>query len=186
MALALGACSGAAEQTRPVESVHRDPGSGLRYQVTPHAEAAALALRCHQLEESCNGLDDDCDAAIDEACGATAAPLEVGVSWNTPGELSLVVDGPGNPVTDIEQQCRDGRIDRHGHAHVAAPQSGSYRVVLRRGNQCNEGSSEAEPTLASVVIRTGGETHGPYNIAVGEEATEAVRIEIASEDPAVE
>jgi hypothetical protein len=116
-------------------------------------------------EAECNGLDDDCSGAIDDACTEGRPSLQIAAAWTADADLDLIVTGPsGTPLArdggrDIGCEPSDlpARVER---ADYHQPGPGAYRVELVRGRPCSE---DPTPAVASISVAAFGEDKGVFN-----------------------
>lgn len=130
--------------------------------------------------EQCNGLDDNCDGAIDEGCGWQSGPIQITSAWQTGADIDLYVTDPyGETISYQRRQASSGGIldhDARGACLGASdtienvywsqpqPPQGRYQVELHYWGSCGV----AGPTPSTVSIAVGGRVIGVYNVTLQE------------------
>lgn len=162
----------------------------------PSELAVELPLTCDAAsDERCNGVDDDCDGAIDEACGVAGGRLQVTAFWVPGADIDLyVVDGRGETVSfqrptsvgggELERSARgrcEGRavqaasIESVRWPEGTAPPPGTYTVYLHYWGECLSGSGVVEV----VVSVAAGRAVGSWTIALApNERTQALEFRV--------
>lgn len=118
------------------------------------AGVAVVEAACDpSTRETWNGIDDDCDAQIDEEF-VVAGPIQVTLWWQTDADIDLsVVDPSGNPVSwksprsptggfldrDARGACGGGETQTGENIVWATPTPpfGQYHVVLDYYEDCH-------------------------------------------------
>ena len=118
-------------------------------------------------EETCNGIDDNCDGKIDEGCGYESGDIQVTLSWAGDADLDLyVVDPKGEEIwykhassatggkldADARGGCGDnpkGRVENIFWSNVEL-EKGEYKVFVNHwgGSKCSTASGATAATLS--------------------------------------
>lgn len=130
--------------------------------------------------EQCNGLDDNCDGAIDEGCGWESGQIQITLAWQTGADIDLYVTDPyGETLSYQHTQSGSGGILDHDARGACVggsdtienvywtqpqPPRGQYQVELHYWGSCGV----AGPTPATVSISVGGRVIGVYNVTLYE------------------
>jgi hypothetical protein len=147
---------------------------GLLQPELAHGVSPAVASCDRSAPEVWNGLDDDCDAEIDEAF-VSAGPIQVTLYWETDADIDLsVVDPVGNVVSwrspqaatggyldrDARGACGGGETARGENVVWATPMPpvGQYHVVLDYYEDCR-GVGETDTTFS---VSVDGRIVGAY------------------------
>jgi hypothetical protein len=193
--LALAAVTGAAGcevhttgyVRRPTVAVHAEvrtpppPSATVTVRATPTVSSGVQVVEVSCAvgsQESCNGLDDNCDGRIDEGCGYQSGNIQITLHWNTGADIDMYVTDPMNETIyygdttsssggvldqDARGNCRTDQPNptiENVYWNAPNPPSGSYRVQLHYWGECNSG---AGATLTTLSIAVGGQIIGAYN-----------------------
>lgn len=122
--------------------------------------------------ETCNGLDDNCNGAIDEGCGYSTGAIQITLAWATGADLDLYVTDPqGETLSYSHTQTGSGgyldhdargfcRRDQPNNTieniywNSPQPPRGNYQVAVHYWGDCNSG---AGPTTVTLSIAVGGQ-----------------------------
>jgi hypothetical protein len=149
---------------------------------TPSSGVTVLTPGCTPgIAESCNGLDDNCDGAIDEGCGWSSGQIQVTLSWNTGADIDLYVYDPtGYRIYYADRSSPSGGmldIDARGacvggtgtieniYWSSPTPPRGVYTVEVHNYSACGSYG----PTPVQVSISVGGRIIGVYSLNVFED-----------------
>ncbi len=126
----------------------------------------------------CNGLDDDCDARIDEGCGWETGSVQITLAWETGADLDLyVVDPSGYTISYMDRAAPGGgRLDHDARGacvpgsdtvenvfwNTPTPPRGRYAVDVHYWGECGA----TGPTPARVSIAVAGRILGVYDFTV--------------------
>jgi hypothetical protein len=184
LAALLGACGPAnhTESTLP-ERERASPAvlCEVGVEATAGPDVTRLELACaDDATESCNALDDDCDARVDEGCGYGASAVQVTATWGTGADVDLLVTEPGGATVGGEAATSHaGSVDRASRGacgdtpedaarieniSFGAANEGRYVVALVHRDACAEGETAATPTPASVTVVVGAAIVGTWNV----------------------
>jgi hypothetical protein len=172
---AMAACGGPEPRADMGGTVEEAPPPILR--VRPAEHATQIELACTEgVDETCNAVDDDCDARIDEGCGWDGGPVQVVAAWNRGVDLELLVEGGGVAIDhDGRGDCEAGPTSTIENARALEPVREEVEISLRRKDACGAGD---DPVTASVAIAANGRVLGVFNVSVaGDE------VEVAELDP---
>lgn len=129
-------------------------------------------------QERCDGLDNNCNGAIDEGCGYQTGNVQITLAWNTGADIDMYVTNPNGETINYStpNDSTGGMLDHDargacggsGNATVenvywgGNPPRGNYQVELHywAGNSC---SYNAGPTMTTLSISVGGQVIGAYN-----------------------
>jgi hypothetical protein len=144
---------------------------------TPSPGVTILTPGCTAgISESCNGLDDNCDGAIDEGCGWSTGQIQVTLSWNTAADIDLYVYDPsGYRIYYADRSSPSGGmldIDARGACvggtgtienifwSTPTPPPGTYTVEVHNYAACGSYG----PTPVQVSVSVGGRILGVYQL----------------------
>ena len=144
-------------------------------------DAQSVPVACEAgAVERCNGLDDDCDAAIDEgSCELGTGPLQITMAWDSDADIDLYVTEPSGEELSFQRstsgsgghldQAARGACDpadaypRVENAYWSeAPPPGEYLVAVHYLFQC-EGAGISTVTLS---VRLGDRRFDPVNVTL--------------------
>ena len=141
--------------------------------IVPIATAEEIPRDCRKpVEESCNGLDDDCDGVIDDGCGYGTGLMQVTLSWDTGADVDLYVTGPLGDTLSFQRPSTPlgARVDHSGRGDCSGdlpnPQIENVRWV---GHRPADGIYEVEVHYWGECLTGGGPTHVTLSVAVGRE-----------------
>jgi tRNA (guanosine-2'-O-)-methyltransferase len=185
--LLLLACSGrgvdgpASETAREVEQAEEQPAlvePPELVSIVAISTALEIPRDCaNPSEESCNGLDDDCDGAIDDGCGYGSGLMQVTASWDTGADIDLYVTGPLGDTLSFQRLSTPfgARVDHAGRGDCAGdapnprvenvrwvaqrPMDGVYEVEAHYWGECG---SAGGPTTVTVSVAVGRRIAGQY------------------------
>ena len=128
-------------------------------------------------EESCNGLDDDCDGVIDDGCGYGSGLMQVTASWDTGADIDLYVTGPLGDTLSFQRPSTPfgARVDHTGRGDCSGdtpnprvenvrwvgqrPMNGVYEVEAHYWGECG---SAGGPTNVTISVAIGRRIAGQY------------------------
>jgi len=128
-------------------------------------------------QEACNGLDDNCDGAIDEGCGYSTGNIQITLAWNSGADIDLYVTDPYNETISYQDTTSNsgGQLDHDGRGDCVQntggnptvenvywngqPPRGNYAVEIHNYSGCNTAMGQTNTTLS---IAVGGRILGSY------------------------
>lgn len=131
--------------------------------------------------EACNGLDDNCNGAIDEGCGYSTGNVQITLAWNSGADIDLYVTDPNNETIYYGHTASNsgGSLDHDGRGDCVQntggnptvenifwngqPPRGNYRVEIHNYSACNRATGATQTTLS---IAVGGSVLGSYSYAI--------------------
>jgi hypothetical protein len=155
-------------------AVAQPPPINIQAQVAVPANVVVVQAQCQPgAPEQCNGIDDNCNGAIDEGCGYQSGNIQVTVAWNSSSDVDLhVYDPSGQEVYYGNRQIPSGgHLDHDANAACSVapptvenvywdnpnPPRGTYRAEVRAYDMCNMGQ-----TPVTLSISVGGRIQGTY------------------------
>jgi hypothetical protein len=137
-----------------------------------------VAQRCHASNaERCNGVDDNCDGALDEGCAPGTSVMMVTASWATAADLDLRVVEPGGEELSFRHRRTASGAELLRDANGACARTlpavesarwtsrslprGRYRVRLTAGDLCG---ASATPVTLTVAAR--GRVVGAWGVTI--------------------
>jgi hypothetical protein len=132
-------------------------------------------------QETCDGVDNNCNGQIDEGCGYASGSIQITSAWNTGADIDMYVTDPAGETISYShtQSASGGMLDQDARGNCRPnqpnnrienvywnspqPPSGAYRVDLHYWGECNSG---AGATLATLSIAVGGRIIGAYNYTI--------------------
>lgn len=126
--------------------------------------------------EQCNGLDDNCNGAIDEGCGYSTGNVQITLAWNSGADIDLYVTDPYNETIYYGHTTSQsgGQLDHDGRGDCVSgqgnptvenvywngqPPRGNYGVEIHNYSACNSAQGSTQTTLS---IAVGGRVLGSY------------------------
>ncbi|MBC7173948.1 MAG: DUF2135 domain-containing protein [Polyangiaceae bacterium] len=130
-------------------------------------------------QEVCDGLDNNCNGAIDEGCGYSSGQVQITLAWNTGADIDLYVTDPshetinyssprsssgGHLDIDARGNCTQGQSQTVENVYwdAAQPPPGLYKVEVHYWAE-NACSANQGPTPITLSISVGGRVIGAYN-----------------------
>ncbi len=149
---------------------------------TPSSGVTVITPGCTAgIAEACNGLDDNCDGAIDEGCGWSTGQIQVTLSWSTAADIDLYVydpsgyriyyadrNSPSGGVLDIDARgaCVGGTgTIENIYWSTPTPPRGTYTVEVHNYSACGD----RRPTPVQVSVSVGGRIIGVYSLTLYED-----------------
>ncbi|MBX7193300.1 MAG: hypothetical protein K1X94_14695 [Sandaracinaceae bacterium] len=184
--VSLASTAGCVRRARTVvttEQVRQDvPAQTVQapqVQVQVQAGVSTVGVQCVQgSAEQCNGLDDNCNGAIDEGCGWQSGAIQITLAWQTGADIDLYVTDPsGFTISYQDRQSPTGGVLDHDargacvpgsdtienvYWNTPQPPSGQYMIELHYWGDCGV----AGVTPAQVSISVGGRVVGTYNVTL--------------------
>ena len=127
--------------------------------------------------EQCNGIDDNCNGAIDEGCGYQSGQIQITAAWATASDIDLHVTDPNGEEIYYGRRTSStgGQLDHDANAACSVapptvenvywatpnPPRGQYQAVVQAYDMC--GSPVTPVTLS---ISVGGRIIGTYQYAL--------------------
>ena len=134
--------------------------------------------------EQCNGIDDNCNGAIDEGCGYQTGALQITLAWNTGADIDLYVNDPVGESLNfgstsvasggvLDHDARGNCTSSNGPGNVENvywsqnPPHGTYNIELNNFSSCG---LDIPMTSATVSVAYGGRVIGVYNVPIVQSA----------------
>ena len=127
----------------------------VNVQLMAPAGVSQIQVQCNpNAAEACNGIDDNCNGAIDEGCGYQTGQVQVTVAWQGSADIDLHVHDPmGEELSYAHRSSRSGgALDRDANAacsqspptvenvYFAQAPHGRYRARVHVYDMCRDGS----------------------------------------------
>lgn len=125
--------------------------------------------------EQCNGLDDNCNGAIDEGCGYSTGSVQITLAWNSGADIDLYVTDPYNETISYMQTSSSsgGQLDHDARGECVpssgptvenvywnnSPPRGTYRIEIHNYSPCDVAMGATQTVLS---ISVGGTVLGSY------------------------
>ena len=138
--------------------------------IVPIATAEEIPRDCRRpTEESCNGLDDDCDGVIDNGCGYGTGLMQVTASWDTGADVDLYVTGPLGDTLSFQRPSTPlgARVDHSGRGACTEMPNPRVENVRWVGHRPADGIYEVEVHYWGECLTGGGPTNVTVSVAVG-------------------
>jgi hypothetical protein len=153
------------------------PSGNIQAQATAPAGVVVVEQHCTPgAQEICNGVDDNCNGAIDEGCGYQTGAVQVTAAWSTDSDIDLhVVDPSGEEIYyGNRTSSSGGQLDHDANAACAHqpptvenvfwstpnPPRGRYTARVVAYDMC---SASQTPTVLSISV--GGRVIGTYQFS---------------------
>jgi hypothetical protein len=170
------------ETQQPVQTVEAPPPvqpGPTTYEIQLQAGVVSMGVQCvPSSQETCNGLDDNCDGRIDEGCGWQSGAVQITLAWQTGADIDLYVTDPsGFEISYQQRESPTGGVLDHDargacvsggdtieNVYWSTPQPprGQYYIELHYWGDCGV----AGLTPAQVSIAVGGQVVGVYNVTL--------------------